>query len=113
MPELNQFKSEFFKALSHPLRVRILDALRDGETGVNELSARLGVEQSTLSQQLSVLRMRDIVVGRKNGNNVFYSVRDPLVFRLLDVIEDIFNNHLISVKDVLSQFEGVSSGPGR
>ncbi len=105
VPELSQFKAEFFKALAHPLRIRILDALRGGEVGVNDLSARLDVEQSTLSQQLGILRSRNIVVGRKNGTNVYYSVRDPAIFKLLDVAKEIFNNHLIDVKDMLSQLE--------
>jgi DNA-binding transcriptional ArsR family regulator len=105
--ELSQFKAEFFKALAHPLRIRILDALRDGEVGVNELSVRLTVEQSTLSQQLSILRARNVVIGRKNGTNVYYSVRDPSVFKLLDVAKEIFNNHLIDVKDMLTEL-GVS-----
>ncbi len=107
MPELCQFRAEFFKALAHPLRIKILDSLRAGETGVNELCTRLGVEQSTLSQQLSVLRTRDIVAARKSGNNVFYSVKDPAIFRLLDVTKEIFNNHLIDIKNVLSQLEPV------
>jgi|ERR1035437_7269676 DNA-binding transcriptional ArsR family regulator len=108
MPELSQFKAEFFKALAHPLRVRIIDAVRGGEIGVNELSVRLGVEQTTLSQQLSILRSRNIVIGRKNGSNVFYSVRDPAMFRLFDVAREIFNNHLIDVRDLLSQVEAAA-----
>ena len=109
MPELSQFKAEFFKALAHPLRIRILDALRGAETGVNDLGARLNVEQSNLSQQLAVLRNRNIVVGRKEGNNVFYSVRDREIFHLLDVAKKIFNNHLIDVRDLLSELQAVSS----
>ena len=105
VPEISQFKAEFFKALAHPLRIRILDTLRAGEVGVNELSSQLKVEQSNLSQQLAVLRSRDIVVGRKEGNNVYYSVRDPEIFRLLDVAKKIFNNHLINVRDLLSQLK--------
>jgi len=105
VPEISQFKAEFFKALAHPLRIRILDTLRAGEVGVNELSSQLKVEQSNLSQQLAVLRGRNIVVGRKEGNNVYYSVRDPEIFRLLDVAKKIFNNHLIDVRDLLSQLK--------
>lgn len=105
MPELCQFRAEFFKALAHPLRIKILDTLRAGEIGVNELGTRLGVEQSTLSQQLSILRTRDIVATRKSGNSVFYSIKDPAIFRLLDVAKEIFNNHLIDIKNVLSQLE--------
>jgi len=108
MPELSQFKAEFFKALAHPLRIRIIDALRAGEVGVNELSSRLSVEQTTLSQQLAILRSRNLVVGRKNGSNVLYSVRDPAVFRLLDAAREIFNNQLIDVRDLLSQVEATA-----
>ena len=100
MPQLSQFTAEFFKALAHPLRIRILDALRAGEVGVNELCGRLQVEQSTLSQQLAVLRKGNIVTGRKEGQNVFYSVSDPAIFRLLDDTRHIFNNHLV---DLLAQ----------
>ena len=103
MPELSQFKAEFFKALSHPLRIRILDALRKGEVTVGDLTARLEVEQSTLTQQLAVLRNRDFIVARKSASNVYYSVRDPAIFRLLDVAREIFNNHLIDVKEMLTQ----------
>ena len=103
MQELANFTSEFFKALSHPLRIKVLDALHSGEVGVNELSARLGVEQTTLSQQLAVLRKSNIVVGRKEGQNVYYSVRDAEIFRLLDVSRKIFNNQLVDVRDLLAQ----------
>ena len=103
MPELSNFTAEFFKALCHPLRIKILDALQGGEVGVNELSARLMVEQTTLSQQLAVLRKSSIVIGRKESQNVYYSVRDPEIFRLLDVARRIFNNQLIDVRDLLVQ----------
>jgi len=103
MPEISQFKAEFFKALAHPLRIRILDALRGGEVGVHELMSQLNVEQSNLSQQLAVLRSRNLVEVRKDGNNSFYSVRDPEIFHLLDVARKIFNNHLIDVRNMLSQ----------
>jgi DNA-binding transcriptional ArsR family regulator len=103
MTDLGRFKAEFFKALAHPLRIAVLDVLRNGESGVNELCATLNVEQSSLSQQLAVLRGRNIVIGRKEGLNVYYSVRDTTVFKLLDVAKQIFNNHLIDVKSMLSQ----------
>jgi len=108
MPELSNFTAEFFKALSHPLRIKVLDALRRDEVGVNELSARLKVEQTTLSQQLAVLRKSNIVVGRKEGQNVYYSARDPEIFRLLDVARRIFNNQLIDVRDLLRQLRPIA-----
>lgn len=110
MSELSQFKAEFFKALAHPLRIRILDALREKEMGVNELCARLKVEQSNLSQQLAVLRSRNLVIGRKEGNSVHYSVRDREIFRLLDAAKTIFNNRLVDVRDMLSELHAATTG---
>src|SRR5438128_12425090 len=99
MPQqLANFKSEFFKALAHPIRIRILDCLRDGEKGVNELSEILQIEPANVSQQLAILRVRNIVVGRKAGSNVYYSVYDATLFRLLDVTKDIFNIQLVDDK---------------
>lgn len=102
---LHQFKAEFFKALTHPARIKILELLRSGEMSVNELQTHLEVEPSTVSQQLAVLRNRNIVETRKVGTNAFYHVRDPAVFELLDAARKIFNNHLIDTRSMLEQLE--------
>lgn len=99
--KLVDFKSEFFKALANPLRIRILDELRDGELTVSELRLRLGVEATNVSQQLAILRSKDLVVGRKQGSNMYYSCTDPTIWKLLDVAKEIFNNHLVGVKNML------------
>lgn len=95
------FKAEFFKALAHPLRIRVLDALKDGQISVSELRERLGVEQSTLSQQLSVLRSRNLVVARREGTTIRYQISDPAIWRLIDSAGEIFDNQLVSVQAVL------------
>ncbi len=108
MPQqLADFKAEFFKALAHPVRIRILDSLRLGEKSVNELSEILKIEPANVSQQLAVLRVRNIVMGRKDGSSVYYSVSDPTLFKLLDTAKDIFNNHLVGVRDLLEQIEAL------
>ncbi len=103
--KLSNFKAEFFKALAHPLRISILDSLREGELTVNEISQKFAVEPANASQQLAVLRNKNIVTARKEGANVFYSVTDPAVFRLLDVAREIFNNHLIGVRSMLEEID--------
>ncbi len=106
MPQqLANFKAEFFKALAHPVRIRILDCLRAGEKSVNELSEALEIEQANVSQQLAVLRLRNIVTGTKSGSSVIYSVSDPALFKLLDAARDIFNNQLIGVRHMLEEMK--------
>jgi len=75
--------------------------LRSEELTVSEIRERLNVELPNVSQQLAVLRSKNLVRGRKQSNNTYYSCSDPTVFKLLDVAKEIFNNHLIDVKDML------------
>lgn len=91
---LRQFKSEFFQALAHPTRIAIVEQLRDGELSAGALIERLGIEQANASQHLAVLRTKNIVVGRKSGNQVFYSVRHPLIIEVLDVMRRYFHAHM-------------------
>lgn len=106
--QLSEFKADFFKALAHPLRISILDALRDGELTVNEISQRFEVEQANASQQLAVLRNRNIVVTRKEGANVYYSASDKSIFKLLDAAKEIFNHHLVGVRSMLEEIHAVA-----
>lgn len=92
--ELQQFKSDFFKALAHPLRIRILELLSEGDKTVNELQSLIGSEGSAVSQQLAILRSKNVVFGQKEGTSVTYSLRDPLIKDLLNVAKQIFDNHL-------------------
>jgi ArsR family transcriptional regulator len=103
MQRVRQFKAEFFKALAHPTRVGILQYLRQGEQTVSELQAQLGIEATSVSQQLAVLRARNIVEGRKKGTSVYYRVRDPQVFDMLDIARAIFNRHLIDLQAIADE----------
>ncbi|HEX9425820.1 MAG TPA: metalloregulator ArsR/SmtB family transcription factor [Pyrinomonadaceae bacterium] len=108
--QLSIFKAEFFKALAHPLRISILDALREGELTVNEISQRFAVEPANASQQLAVLRNRNIVMTRKDGANVYYSVSDKSIFKLLDAAKEIFSHHLIGVRSMLEEIHAPAAG---
>ena len=103
--QLQQFKAEFFKALAHPLRIRILELLRTGDKFVNELQTELSVDGSVVSQQLALLRNKNIVIGSKDGTKVTYSVKDPLIFELLDITRRIFNNSLNDTITMLQRME--------
>lgn len=106
---MHQFKAEFFKALAHPLRIQILEILSEGEKSVNEIQSILNSEGSAVSQQLSVLRTKNIVVGVKDGKRVIYSLRDPAIIELLKVAKEIFNNHLIDAITMLEELDDQKS----
>jgi DNA-binding transcriptional ArsR family regulator len=110
---LRQFKTEFFKALAHPLRIRLLELLRPGPMSVGQLQAAIGVPASSISQQLAVLRGRNIVVTERHGTTVIYRVRDPELFELLDVARRLFNAHLEDTIDMLRLVEAEPVGAGR
>jgi ArsR family transcriptional regulator len=95
---LQGFKAELFKGLGHPVRIRILELLRSGERTVSELQSSLQIEPSSVSQQLAVLRARQLVSGRKEGTSVYYAVTDPAVFDLLDIARAMFDRQLITLQ---------------
>lgn len=117
MGELQVFKARFFRALGHPVRIRILEELTLGARGVQELRDRLAVGQPLVSQQLAVLRTHGIVTANKHGLSVSYALRDPLVAELLRVARRIFSNQLTSAHGLLRELAREASvsdsAPGR
>src|SRR5436309_12747189 len=111
--ELQSFKAEFFKALAHPIRIRILELLRGHERGVRELQAALDLDQSTVSQQLAVLRAKNVVVASREGTAVRYAIRDESVGELLDAARRIFNNQLVGTQTLLRALRREARRAGR
>lgn len=101
--EIQRFKADFFKALAHPLRVNILEILSAGDKNVNELQSLCGAEGSAVSQQLAILRAKNIVMSHKEGTRVLYSLHDPMINDLLSITSKIFNNHLVDTISMLDR----------
>ena len=102
---LQVFKADFFRALAHPIRIRILEVLGTGERSVQDLQQALGLEQPIVSQQLAILRGKNIVTPRKLGTTVRYALSDPLITKLLSVAREIFNNHLVDTQTMLRELQ--------
>ncbi len=102
-PTLQTFKADFFRALAHPVRIRILETLGDGDRSVQELQQELGLEQPVASQQLAILRAKNIVSARKVGTTVMYALGDPLIAKLLAVAREIFDNRLVDTQSMLKE----------
>lgn len=100
-----QLKAELFKALGHPVRVRLLEQLVDAERSVGELADIVDAELPLVSQQLAVLRRAGIVVGRREASAVFYSLRDPGMAELLAVARRLIIADLRGSRALLAELE--------
>jgi ArsR family transcriptional regulator len=107
---LQEYKASVFQALAHPTRIAILELLRAGEIPAGVIQERLGVEQANLSQHLAILRSRQIVHSRKQGNQVFYSLRNKVLFKVLDLMRQYFQAHLHDSIQMLSEIEADQKG---
>jgi DNA-binding transcriptional ArsR family regulator len=103
---LRSFKASIFQALAHSSRIAIIEVLKDGELPAGAIQERIGVEQANLSQHLAVLRSRQIIVNRKEGNQVFYSLRDPMLLEVLDILRRYFQANLSQAIAMLEEVEG-------
>ena len=100
---LRHFKAGMFQAMAHPTRIAIVELLRDeGALPVSRICERLGLEQANISQHLAVLRAKQIVDGRKDGSQVFYALRDPILGKILDLMRDYFHSHLHETLELLN-----------
>ncbi len=101
--ELRRFKAGIFQALAHPTRIAIIELLRDeGHVPVTTVYERLGLEQPNASQHLAVLRAKHLVVACKRGNQVYYSLRDRIIGKVLDLMREYFHSHLTESLELLN-----------
>ena len=82
--------SRALKAMSHPLRLKILCTLGDQESSVQDIVDRVGTSQSNISQHLAILRDKGILTCRKDANRVYYRVGDARTLRLIGMMREVF-----------------------
>ncbi len=87
--KIYQLHAELCKMLSNPIRLEILNLIRDGEKTVSELVTATGLRQANLSQHLAAMRQRGIVLARKDGANVFYKIANPKIIRACELIREV------------------------
>jgi DNA-binding transcriptional ArsR family regulator len=103
---LRSYKASVFQALGHPTRIAIVEMLRQGELSAGVIQERLGIEQANVSQHLAILRSRQIVANRKDGNQVFYSLRNPVLVEVLDIMRRYFQANLKDAVQMLGEIKG-------
>ena len=106
-------KADFFRVLRHPVRVRILQLLRDGERSVGDLRDELELESSGTSQHLAALRTQGFVAGRKEGTTIYYRLKDQRTLELLELAEEIISSSLEGKRVLLDDRAEEDFGPRR
>lgn len=99
--------------MAHPVRIRVIEVLRQGPVGVAEVQAQVDPDVANISQHLAVLRNAGIVATRKAGPSVLYNVRDAEVFTVLDALREIFSHRLDSMQTMLAADDGAMPAPPR
>ncbi|NPV27453.1 MAG: winged helix-turn-helix transcriptional regulator [Firmicutes bacterium] len=100
-----KMEADLLKSLGHPTRIRILEFLHDKEMCACEIHPALDLEQSNVSQHLAVLRERGILETRREGTMIIYRVRDPKVFELLELLQDIILSQLGETKNIVEHLK--------
>jgi DNA-binding transcriptional ArsR family regulator len=103
LDSMRRFKAGIFQALGHPTRIAIVEFLRYSEMSVGRLCEKVGVEQANASQHLAVLRNKHIVETRKEGNQIFYRLRDPLLGEVLEKMRQYFFAHMTEAMQLLRE----------
>jgi len=86
---LYEMKADVMKALAHPLRLAVLDFLKDGEQCVCDIAAYVGSERSNVSRHLAIMVKASLLDHRKQGLSVYYRVRRPCALRFLSCVENV------------------------
>ena len=89
-----RIKSDFFKGLAHPIRLQVIEYLKDKESNVGKLVEVLGVEQSNLSRHLTILKELGILKTRREKTTVYYSIHDPDIFKVLRPMSEILRKKI-------------------
>lgn len=89
-----KIKADFLKALAHPVRLQVIERLKHGEASVGRLVKELGVEQSSLSRHLGVLRELGVLEARQEKTTVYYNLYDHDIFKVLRPIAELLMKKL-------------------
>ena len=89
-----QMHAEVCKSMANPTRLKIINLLREGEKSVDELRKRLKLPKANLSQHLSILRQRRIVVTRREGHNIYYKCASPKMLKACEILREVLIEQL-------------------
>ena len=102
---LFEIQAEIYKTLAQPKRLMLVHELRTGEKAVGQLASSLGIPQPNISQHLSIMRKRGIVITRRQGTTVYYSLASPRIGEACDLVHGFLTEQLEKDKELASSIQ--------
>lgn len=99
-----EYVAKYFKALAEPMRLKVLNALQDGEKNVTQLTELSGGSQANISKHLSLLTQYDLVKRESRGTNVYYKIADPSVYKLCELVCGQIGNRMALEDEIKKMF---------
>lgn len=99
-----EYVAKYFKALAEPMRLKVLNALQDGEKNVGQLTEISGGTQANVSKHLSLLTQYEMVRRESRGTSVYYSIADPSVYKLCELVCGQISNRITSQDELKKLF---------
>ncbi|MHC4288594.1 MAG: ArsR/SmtB family transcription factor [Planctomycetota bacterium] len=99
--QLYEKQAEIAKAMAHPVRVGVLEYVKDGEQCVCDIAEAVGTERSNLSKHLSMMVAAGVLISRKEGLKVFYRIKTPCVIRFLDCLKDCLKEQITEQQQLM------------
>ena len=101
MKELYNLHAEMCKVFSNPIRLEILNLLRDRKMSVTELINKSKLSQANISQHLSIMKSKGIVVSKRDGKMIYYKLSNPKILKAFDIIKDVLTERLEKNREIL------------
>lgn len=105
-PTILELHARVCKTMAHPIRLALLNALRDGERSVGDLAEAIGSTQPLVSQHLAILRNQGLLLNRRNGNEVYYRIAYAKMIQACDLLREVLFEHLRSQEELTRRAGG-------
>jgi ArsR family transcriptional regulator len=99
-PQILELHARVCKTMAHPVRLALLNALREGERSVSDLAVAIGAAQPLVSQHLAVLRNQGLLRTRRSGNEIYYNIAYPKMVQACDLLREVLFEHLRSQEEL-------------
>ena len=107
MKQIYELHADVCKIFSHAKRLEILNTLKDREMSAGELSEHIGINKANLSQHMSVLKSKGVILSKREGVNIYYRIANPKIIQACDLMREVLMEQLQEKGKMVSSFKRI------